>query len=546
VIRRILPVLTCLACAILYGSAVNGYFLSDDMAVIHSLAEWRDQGEYWARLFARFGSGLDTPSHYYRPLTYLSYGLNFAGTGLDPLSWHLVNLAGHFAAGAGVYRITSLLRPGGGPRFDAWFAASLFLLCGTNAEAVAWISGRYDVFATAFTLWAVALYLRAGSGMDARMLGAVLCGLLALASKESGAVAPGVIACFAWVKHGALPGRARWRAIVRDLAPWIILLAGYILLRLVVFGSILQVYPGAHPLARLSAGDWLLAVRGMPAWLAVALPDRGALAAGGVLLAALVAVALLATVRDRSIWRSAAGTFAAIVWSLALLLPHLSGLSASGEGGRLFYTTCALASILLGLPFGSGATDRTPNLLPRALTFLGLAVVVANGVLLDAALGDWRSAGTQMRRLLAPLPGLYESMREDEFVILIAPDAVGSVPFARNANGAMVVRPIQPRTLVSKMIVFLPEDVPSIPAKLGQQLIPRLKQYAVDKASQKLAAEVEDRLNVPSMWPSRVQCWRRESSAWATLELPEGWRDPARWRAEARQGLLREGCGPSP
>ena len=85
-----------------------------------------------------------------------------------------------------MYRISRALQPDArSSRFGPGLAAGLFLLCGTNAEAVAWISGRYDVFATAFSLWAAALYLKSGTAVDRHALGALLCGVLAFTSKES-------------------------------------------------------------------------------------------------------------------------------------------------------------------------------------------------------------------------------------------------------------------------------------------------------------------------------------------------------------------------
>ena len=47
---------------------MSGHFLSDDMAVIYVLSGWQEHGELWSRLIAKFSSGLDAPSHYYRPL----------------------------------------------------------------------------------------------------------------------------------------------------------------------------------------------------------------------------------------------------------------------------------------------------------------------------------------------------------------------------------------------------------------------------------------------------------------------------------------------
>ena len=131
-------------------------------------------------------------------------------------------MAGHLAAGLAVFRIASLLQgsAGASPRLSsvAWPSAAmiLFLLWGTNVEAAAWVSGRYDVFATAFTLWAVAYHLHSQSALDRHALIALLFGVLALCSKESAAVLPGLIGCVARIRRGLLPRAARCWVVCRS------------------------------------------------------------------------------------------------------------------------------------------------------------------------------------------------------------------------------------------------------------------------------------------------------------------------------------------
>lgn len=529
-------------CVALYASVIGGHFLSDDMAVIYVLSDWQDQGELWSRLFSKFSSGLDAPSHYYRPLAFLSFGVNLTMRGLNPVPWHLVNLAGHLAAGAAVYRISYALRPQSASRFGPCVATALFLLCGTNAEAVAWISGRYDIFATAFSLWAAALYLQSRSSLDRYELGALACGVLALASKESGAILPGLIGCLAWVKHGQTPWVGRWKAIVRDLAPWLLLIAGYFAFRLAIFGSMLQVYPGAHPLQRIADGGWLLALQAALPWLSSALPNPTVLALAGVLSVLMVMAAATKAAHDRSLRRKAIGLLAATLWSLALLFPHISGLPANGEGARLLYTTSALLAVLLALPFGAQRSQGSSAVSHRLLAIVGLALVGTHAALLHAALRDWQIAGAQMGQLVAALPGIKKSLHPDGYAFVFAPDAIGAVPFARNANGAMVLPPIQQQPLLTSMIVFLPADVPDIPARLKRQLIPTLKQYALSDAVEKMLDSSPAASASDIVWPSDVFCWRQDVAALARLAVGDAWQDASQWGAGIAEGMRRAGC----
>ena len=537
-------VLLFAVCVALYAAVLHGHFLCDDMAVIYVLSDWNDHGELWTRLFGKFSAGLDAPSNYYRPLAFLSYGINLALLGLDPLPWHLVNLAGHLAAGAAVYRISRALQPAApSSRFGPGLAAGLFLLCGTNAEAVAWISGRYDVFATALSLWAAAHYLQSARALDRHALAALLCGVLAFTSKESAAILPGLIGCLAWIKHSGAPARARWTRIVRDLAPWLLLVAGYFTLRQLIFGSMFQVYPGSQPLARIVDGGWMAVVKGILPWLAAAIPDTSALNFAGMLSALFLIAGTMIVIRDRSLWRKAFGMLAAVLWSLALLLPHLSGLAANGEGGRLFYSTSALLAILIGVPFGSRLFHAAPKSIRSIVVTIGCALVIAHAVLLHVALRDWSIAGKQMGQLVARLAELNRSQDPAGYALVFAPDAIGAVPFARNANGAMVLPPVQRQPLLSNMIVFLPADIPNIPALLNHQLIPRLKRLPLSEAIAQMQTPPARDSDAPAVWPTDIYCWRPDTAALVKLPMEESWKNAARWESAITDALRRAGCG---
>ena len=77
--------------------ALNGQFLSDDLAIMHWLLRWDAAGAFWSSIFAKFGAGLDVPSHYYRPLALITYGLDQRLFGWSPLPWHLTGYAIHIA-----------------------------------------------------------------------------------------------------------------------------------------------------------------------------------------------------------------------------------------------------------------------------------------------------------------------------------------------------------------------------------------------------------------------------------------------------------------
>jgi len=541
-IRRLFFVGVFGLCIALYASAMRGFFLSDDMAVTFVLSGWQEKGMLWAQLFRKFFAGLDSQSHYYRPLPFLSYGLNLVAPTFDSFHWHLVNLAGHLLAGVAVFRITALLQRDAKPGWLPGLATALFLLCGTSAEAVAWISGRYDVFATALLLWAGALYLQSRASLDVFESGAWLCGILALTSKESAAVVPGLIGCLAWVKHGELPVLDRWRAIARDFVPWLVLIIGYFALRYALFGNMLQVYPGTHPLERLRAGTWLPSIDALWTWLMTALPNSAALSTALVLSIALLLVALGNFARNPAVRRPVIGMLGATIVSLVLLLPHLAGFPANGEGGRLLYTTSAFASILIAVSLR--------RLVPRGQTHapasfvvavIGMALIIAHAMLLNAALRTWRTAGAQMGELVESLARLPPSIKPDGYGIVIAPDAIGATPFARNANGALVLPPIQHDWLIRREIVYLPVDIPTLPELLKAQLIPKLKGLSLNETGDQLKENLAAQSDAATLWPSDMFCWSIGQSKLQRVDLPQPL-DAAQWTSDVRAALRRAGC----
>jgi tetratricopeptide (TPR) repeat protein len=139
------------------------------------------------------------------PLTFTTFWLGHAIWGLDPLPYHLVNVALHGLSAIVLWRVLRKLRVPG-----AWLGAALWALHPVNVESVAWIAEMKNAQSGLFFLLSILFFLkslRQGEGTtritwtrnDAIFL---ICAALAMASKSSTVVLPVVLGLCAWWVEG--------------------------------------------------------------------------------------------------------------------------------------------------------------------------------------------------------------------------------------------------------------------------------------------------------------------------------------------------------
>lgn len=143
----------------------------------------------------------------YWPLTFTVYGLEYRMWGLDPLGYHLVNLALHALSALLVWRVLGQLRVPG-----ALLAAALFALHPVNVESAAWIAQLNGVLSLLLALVSLLLYLkfeqRGDRGFYACAIAAFL--LSALAKGEALTLPIVMLTCAWWQR-----GRIEWRDVLR-------------------------------------------------------------------------------------------------------------------------------------------------------------------------------------------------------------------------------------------------------------------------------------------------------------------------------------------
>jgi len=441
----------------LYWPALGAGFVGDDFMILHRLGRVEEFAEALRFFRGEF-------FEYYRPLGFLSHAIDWTIAGADARQFHRTNLLLHAINGLLVFGIAHALaaragvqtadgraagttvreqRPSIAGRPQSWaiagpIAALLFVLHASSHEAVVWISARFDLLATA---WALAAVWWMVSGAPGSRWGPPLLFLPAVLSKESTVALP--IAAAAWAVFGR---RATTRDTIARLAPWIVVLVVYALLRQAAGGV-----PATGGAARAPKLIALAAVIGLligcasGRWLRLRnwmLARQGFLAVCGIVAAAAAGLAwslplgsISALVREKltvagfviyylfTPWTEAgtgagyleplgriyAGAALAgvpllglVVWSLrrrllnadaawflaALLVATLLPISALTEGRRYLYLPSAVVSI------AAGAAVAALGGRARAMAVAAVAVFLAvSSARIAGKIDDWIWAG---------------------------------------------------------------------------------------------------------------------------------------------------------
>ena len=139
----------------------------------------------------------------YWPLTYTAYWLQFQLWGLQPLGFHLVNLALHALSALLVWRVLLRLEIPG-----ALFAAAIFALHPVNVETAAWIAHLKVSLSLALALVSMLFYLDSERYASRWRYGLALAAFLLSALAEGTAVTlPIVLLACAWWQRGRIGGR---------------------------------------------------------------------------------------------------------------------------------------------------------------------------------------------------------------------------------------------------------------------------------------------------------------------------------------------------
>ncbi len=198
---------------LVYWPALRNGFVWDDTALVLRdplIRSWRLIPEGFRHFLF-----LDaTASDFYRPLQRLSFTADYALFGFGaPWGWHLLSICIHAAAAVSLFFLGRKLT--GEKMWIAFGAALIWAVHPLQTSAVTYIAGRADPLAALCGFTALGLALASLDRSRSATIGAVLCFLAALLSKESG-----IVALLIWFVMLACR-----RAPLRVFGKWIVLAA---------------------------------------------------------------------------------------------------------------------------------------------------------------------------------------------------------------------------------------------------------------------------------------------------------------------------------
>jgi len=425
----------------------QGYFLGDDFGYIQLYSD--KSAKAFLPLFAGdwamgiFGENQQE----IRPLVCLSYKTDYALWGVNASGFHASNVLGHALNVILLFFISYLLT--GKDRMTALVCAALFAAVPVHAGAVSWIAGRGDLISGFFWLASVLClicFLR--SDWTWAYVASVVFFTASLFSKEPVVVLPALLAaCVLFYRSHRRTARVGAGPL---LAPFLLVLALYLLLRYIAFGNALTTDEPMSPVS----------LRYLPSLLAVlVVPMMRDLWQQDVRVFALLASAasgLLAVLFCVRVYRERRALASA--WPLVLLgcawysIALLPSAVAGGREDRYLYIPsagfCLAAAPLLA------ALCRHRSGARRAVA--GLCIVLfllINAGVLVGANEAWVRAGRASRRLELDFSRLAGSVPRGSFVVFVNPPRSArrtlvwewALPFALQ----------EPFSLVSRDLVIL-------------------------------------------------------------------------------------------
>ena len=395
--RRLAPLLVVLAAALPYVPTLDNYFAQDDFGVVGLLAS--KPASYFLRWFAVpwmeniWGY---TPDEI-RPFVAVTYQAAAQWNAGSPVLHHLVNVALH--AGNALLVLGIAERVARLSTASALVAAFAFAVLPMQTESVAWVTGRVDSMPAFFYLAAFYLYCRwRAAGRSALYLWSVGACFVALFSKQNTITLPAALVAYD-VVLGRRPVRLSW-AWLRPYVPFILLTAGYLLLRYAVFGQVARESMLTRWRLDLFLQDLSTHLRRM------VFSEQGlALSAGRAATIVGVGAALVSAIgallaRDSATRVARVAIFFSVIWVVLGVAPTLVAGYASP---RHMYLASTGWAISLGIGFEVLWSARPARVMKPVATVAAAALLIAYTIRLADDVRLWETRSMVSRRAVVDI-----------------------------------------------------------------------------------------------------------------------------------------------
>lgn len=504
----------CLVVAIVYAPGFNGFWHGDDLPNLHRVYAQTQQGTLWADTLRQFAEPVPSAGAFYRPMMMLSLALNYALADAHYAGWYLLNFAVHVANTLLVLLVVRRFaaRCQCDATWAAPLAALLFGLCPIIAEGVYWVSARSDGWVTLLSL--VGVYFWIGGATSGAARSAYLLPLLmipALGFKESAAVLPLQMALVAFAWHGTLSRSQRAAVIATFVAA-----ALFMAWRTFLFGDAWHVYtPDAAGSIALHAKLWNSLLSLGPWWSALA--SATPLLAGVYLACCAGGIVLLVSARPAPQWRLALALAGASGGLAVATLLNIGAMSSLGEGGRLAYGPVAWLALAIGVYLSRPpvSVTRIPHVRTIATVGLALAAAVGSSVLFGSLRASWQ-AQDSMRLITQSIAPWAES--HPGLTMLLVPENDGAVVMARNAQGGIVLEPVQKQAYLHRIVPTLSSEVQRRQEQFCRGMATRLEIVRPRLANTETLAAISERAD--TVWPKHVACWSKSQQKIVALKAP--------------------------
>jgi len=213
-----------------FNSWFNPFILDDATHIRDNpgLREWENWTAIFKSPFFEFPeAGL---AQYYRPLTILTYKVEYLLFAENPFGFHLVNTAFHCLNTILVFLLCRLIGGYAGPAF---IISLLFGIHPLQTEEVSYISGLGGLAAGSAVLSSAYFFLRFLKEKNRLYyLSSIFLFVLGLFYKEGAMIAPFLLFWLTIASgRGQLSGGGRWRAALLYLPVFFLILGGYLFLR---------------------------------------------------------------------------------------------------------------------------------------------------------------------------------------------------------------------------------------------------------------------------------------------------------------------------